>query len=268
MSNFKLCPGDPLVNTLRSVFKANIIRIPRKRVQPLTVMARKGRNVKVLGDLQALLLDDKPLNLSVLQEPMSPIEGNRSQQVDFGFGVKILEGYLSAFGLPAGGVTQAFSKVKSVSFGFEAMQEVYVDPLRIGRELTERQIDVKNPALNVFSKDDDYELLVVDTVYASNAFSLHFDGQTTNDLEVDVPALEGLLELSDVKLKVDLKNKRAIEFKGKDMMSFAFTCVRMYLDWEKSCILAIDPHSDYVMLEKSALERPVVAEEPEMLDLE
>ncbi len=39
MPLFKLCSDDQLVNTLQRVFKANIVRIPETRIQPLCVIA-------------------------------------------------------------------------------------------------------------------------------------------------------------------------------------------------------------------------------------
>lgn len=266
--NFKLCPGDPLVDTLRTVFKANIIRIPRNRIQPLTVLARKGKQLQVLGQLQEMLADEEPLDLQPEQAPVSPIEGNRSSAVDFGFGVKILEGYLKGFGMPAAGVSQAFSKVKSVRFGFEAMQEVFISPLHIGRKLTDRKINMRNPALQVFLQDEDYELLIVDTVYASQSFTLHLEGETSNDLKIDLPSLEGVVTAEDVGTKMQWKNERVLEFKGPEMLSFAFSCVRMYLDKEGACISAINPHKDYMVLERTMPEKQTLGEEPAMIDLE
>src|SRR5436189_4508932 len=55
-----LCSGDPVVDTLRDVFDANILRIPEERFQPLTVLAAHGETVSFRGALAPLIAGAAP----------------------------------------------------------------------------------------------------------------------------------------------------------------------------------------------------------------
>ena len=91
MALLKLCDNDPLVKTLREVFRANIIRIPEEKIRPLCVVAARDGKLAYRGRL-ADLIPGEP-TIATLQEAATgctacPLYRNSTQTV-FGEGPEL-----------------------------------------------------------------------------------------------------------------------------------------------------------------------------------
>ena len=267
MPAFKLCPDDPLVKTLRKVFKANIVRIPRKKVQPLSVIGRKGNSLKFLGSLKDVLDGSPDLGLETSIEPMAEISGNKSRTVEFNFGVKILEGFLQGFGLSSPSVSEAFKGTQQISFGFPEMQDIYVEALQIGQAIAGKKLHKNNPVLAPYYAGD-AELLVVDAVMAGKNFTVSLDKTVDSDTDVSIGTIGEILEVDDTSVKIDKTSKKEIKFEGDEYLTFAFTCLRLEIDPATDTIISVDTGDKDMVLEKNAPEKVVIEDNEAMLDIE
>ncbi|MCB0707398.1 MAG: hypothetical protein KDC34_18905 [Saprospiraceae bacterium] len=268
MASFRLCPGDPLVNALQKAFKANIVRIPGKKIQPLAVIGRRGSQLKYLGSLHDLLVDSPDLGLTPSVEPMAQVSGNHSRSVDFNFGVSVLEGFLQGFGLSTPGVKEAFKGTKDISFGFPEMQEHYVEALPMGRAIGGKILDKTNPVLAPYYTDPEAQLLVVDSIIAGKNFTVKIEKTVDSETDVSLGSIGQALQIDDTKIKVETKSGNEIKFEGEDYLTFAFTCLRMKIDADSNTIISVDASNDKLVLEKSAPERIVVEDEPAMIEVD
>ncbi|MBR9919339.1 MAG: hypothetical protein GYB31_00775 [Bacteroidetes bacterium] len=268
MASFKLCPGDPLVNALQKAFKANIVRIPRKKIQPLSVIGRRGSQLKYLGSLHDLLVDSPDLGLDALTEPMAEISGNRSRSVDFNFGVQVLEGFLQGFGLSSPSVKEAFKGTKELSFGFPQMQSYYVEPLQIGKAIAGKKLEKLNPVLAPYYNDAEAELLVVDSVFAGKDFTVKIDKTVDSETDVSLGTIGQALQVDDTKLKVQSTSNREVKFEGEDYLTFAFTCLKMKIDSGSDTIISVDAGDKDLVLESAKPKRVVVEDDPAMVEME
>jgi hypothetical protein len=248
---FGLCNGDPLVKTLRDVFGANIVRVPEERIRPVSALAVHDGKCVFRGDLSALLEGAVPPELSPLPahtSTMAELSGKRSRSVDLDLGLKILEGFLGAFGIPSAGVTTSFKGAKEVSFSFGNVQRLWIDNNLLGRALTGHKVSAQNPAAAIYFGDDPWKLVAVDSVIASSNFTISVDRSSSKDFQLDVPAIEKVVGEAKVGVKVSSTASTQLTFKGREHLTFAFTAVRLYLDADRR-IASIPPESNLFMLD-------------------
>lgn len=234
MAWLKLCDNDPLINTLRGVFHANIIRIPEEKIQPLCVIAERDGKLAYRGRLSDLIagasvpaLVDPPVQTST----MADVAGKRSRQVDLKLGLEILDGFLRGFGIPAAAnIGTHLSAASHVSFTFSEVQRRYCDPSKIGQLLAGKALDRNNPVVASLIGEHPWECMLIDSVITSRDFTLHVDQTSKQELHLDVPAIEQIMSKAKLDVQVSSSSSRSLTFKGPKPLAFAFTCERLILD--------------------------------------
>jgi hypothetical protein len=218
---------DPVVNTLRGVFGANIVRVPESRIQPLVVIARRGDRQSYRGKLAELFSGDFPA-LRTETSAMAELSGKRTRQVDAQLGLQILSGFLSGLGIPGGSIDSQFSKAQEVSFTFGNVERHYVDPTRIGNSLDGKLLDKQKPAVAMFFGDNPWDLLVVDSIIVSNSFTISVDRTTDASATLDIPAIQKAVGDVKADVKVSSATNLDVSFSGVQQLTFAFTCQRVF----------------------------------------
>ena len=123
-----LCRGDTVIDTLRNVFHANIVKIPESRIQPLVIAAAARDRTSFRGAILPLLR--KPTgytNPQVLESKMPSISGTKTRAVSLDLGLEVLGDSLQGFGVPSAGLSAAFQGAKKVSFSFDQVIRYFVD---------------------------------------------------------------------------------------------------------------------------------------------
>ena len=165
MGWLKLCDDDPLVKTMSQVFRANIIRVPEARLQPLSVLAARDGRLAYRGKLADLVAGEVVAELvtpAFETGTMADVSGKRSRKISVELGLDILKGFLSGFGVPAAaGLAEQFSGASEVSFSFSQVRRVYIDPARLGRLLAGRTLDRSNAVVSAFLQEDPWECLTL-----------------------------------------------------------------------------------------------------------
>jgi hypothetical protein len=253
MSFLNLCP-DPLIKTLREVFGANIIRVPEERIQPLCVIASKENRSKFRGALAPLVSGQPELVFSstdIISSQMADVSGRRSRKVSLDLGLQILDGFLQGFGIPSAGISSKFEGASEVSFSFKNVKRYYVDNNWLGRMLSGRIIDKNNPAAEIFFRDDPYSFLVIDSVITSSDFSISVEKTSNKDFKIDVPVIQTLVAQASAEVKVSTSSGYDLIFQGTKNLSFAFSCVQLYLN-QTGKITSMPPEFD-IVLERNLL---------------
>ncbi|HET9983362.1 MAG TPA: hypothetical protein VFQ38_07235 [Longimicrobiales bacterium] len=237
-----LCTNDPLVTTLRDVFGANIVRVPEERIRPVTVLASHGRKTAFRGALAPLLAGGGPVDVPVAKSGVANLSGRRSISVQLDLGLKILGGFLKALQLPAAGIDAQFEGACKVSFQFQDVKRFFVDTGVLGQRLGGRIVDRGNPATSIFFEDD-WTFLVVDSVITSSDFAIHVDEATKAGFAIDLPAVQQIVSGVNAGVQVASASGRDLAFKGDRQLTFAFTCVRLFLNADGR-ITAMPPADD------------------------
>lgn len=270
MSFLKLCDNDPLVSTLTEVFRANIIRVPEERMQPLRVIAARkgklayrGRLADLISGADAQALDAIQLESSL----MADVSGKRSRKVDAKLGLDILDGFLRGFGLPvAAGIREQFTGATLVSFSFSKVARRYVDAARVGKLLAGRSLDVANPVVAGFVQDDPWDCLLIDSVITSQDFSIAVERSGSSGFEINVPAIQQVLSKAETKVRVASTSSHSLTFHGDIPLAFAFSCQRLILDTEGHIVQMPSDTRIHTFGRGDASSQVLLTDQPAMLD--
>jgi hypothetical protein len=237
-----LCQGDPLLKTLRETFGQNIIRVPEQRYEPLTVLAADRDETYFRGSLSAIVLGDAFAidPLLIASSVMARISGRRTRAVDIDLGLKILEGFLSGFGVPPAGITTKFSGASKVSYMFQDVHREWADINSVGRILKGRIIDKENPAAAIFFGPQAYDFLILDSVITSSNFTISVERAKNTGFKLDIPAIQKIVNDSGTAVTLVSSTGLDLTFKGDKQLAFAFSCVRFALS-EEGAIEALVP---------------------------
>lgn len=227
-----LCSNDPIVSTLQSVFHANIVEIPEERIRPLYVVANLGnKTTSFRGAISALLKSpttykDPPVQQSL----MANISGSKTRQVDLKFGLQILGNFLNAFGVPSINVNAAFTGATKVSFSFNKVIRYWVDDGVLGGDLIGSVVDSNNPAAAIYFGPQKYNCYILDSSITSSDFTISVDQSSRGNFQIDVPAIQQIVQKANVQLAVSSSSTTSISFTGQKQLGFAFSCVSASLD--------------------------------------
>ena len=187
MPILNLCP-DPIIKTLRSVFKANIVRIPERRIQPITTIIKNGKNQRFWGELSALVEGDLLQAQEAIETSrMADVSGKQSKGVELALGLQIMDGFLRGFSLPSAGIQSQFKGAKTVSFSFKEVERKYIQPAILGGLLTGHALDASNTANDAFFKNQ-ANLFIIDSIITSKDFSINVEQSNSKDFKLDIPA--------------------------------------------------------------------------------
>jgi len=239
MSFLRLCDDDPLLSTLRDVFDCHPIGVPDERVLPLTVVASDGSKSRFRGALSPLLVGAPVMDVPIAFADMSNLSLKRTNAIKTDLGLKILEGFLSGFGLPSAGIKASFSGATKLSFAFKEVRRQYIDVNLLGRRLATQRLDLKNPAASIFGEGG-YEFLLLDSVIQSRDFMLSVESNAGARFSVDIPALQEIVQKADAGISIDGSTQKEVFFRGPKHLTFAFACVRLFVD-ANGTITALPP---------------------------
>lgn len=230
MPYLALCRDDPLLNLIHDTFGASLIRVPDSRVQPLTVVAQRGRRACFRGTLAPLVAGPPLPELPLIHSQLADIAGRRSRWLKLDLGLALLSGLLGGLGLPAAGVGTALQGVRALAFAFPEVERTAVDINELGRTLTGRTLDSANPAAAVFLREPRHRLLVIDAVLISSGVVVHLARSRDQSLNINLAGLEALT--SGVSGRIGLRpgSSDQLLIEGARGVPFAFSCVRLDFD--------------------------------------
>jgi len=128
----KLCRKDPLLTLIFDRYRAHPLRVPQKRVAPLSVFFKLSSDqIKWIGQLPELVDEATRAELEDMdsyESALADVVAQHSSEIDTSLGLDILGGFLAAFGaascLPA--IHVQFGNVKKLSFAInDACQTGY-----------------------------------------------------------------------------------------------------------------------------------------------
>ncbi len=225
----KLCP-DPVVQRLREVFEANILKVPEERFLPLVTIFRANRKNRYWGDLSQIVEGDVlDLYETISQSRMSDVSGKISRSTNVAVGLKILEGFLKGFGLPATSIAAQFAGASKVAFSFKNVVRHYIAPASMVEFLNGTPLDTNRSDVQQVIGGE-AQLYVIDSIITSSDFSIHVTASNSNNLNLDIPAIQGLVAQSNTAINVQKETDTALTFQGDKGLTFAFTCLLLQID--------------------------------------
>ncbi|MDX2304573.1 MAG: hypothetical protein NW226_17325 [Microscillaceae bacterium] len=234
MAFFRLCKGEDILEVLREVFRANIVRIPQAGIRPLGLIIQKDQKTRIWGDLRDILVGNAAENLSEYRlfqmEQIPDLSGRKSRGVDFELGSEILAGFLKGFSLPAAEINTHLKGSYKYQFSFKGVDRLYVSPSALGKALLGVQIDKYNPAAKIFFGDHPARLFVIDSVIRSTNFAVHLEASQETKIKLEADKIQAVLDALKSEIKIKSESEQSIAFEGKEAMAFAFTCLQIVTD--------------------------------------
>ena len=223
MLSIKLCKKDPIITELRNTYKANIVKIPETRIQPLTTIAKKNQKIQFWGNLIDLLDDSSIPEITKDVSDMAEVSGRKTQSVESDIGIDILQGFLGGFGIQSGKLALNLKSTKEISFRFDGAKRFYIAPSRLGSLITNKKLHSTNPATQMFLNQE-AELYIIDSIIASNNFTVSVEKVKNNNFKLDLPAIKSDIANLNSNIKVSSSTGLDISFQGEKIPYLCLYC--------------------------------------------
>lgn len=224
---------------LRNTFHATPVTPPESTIQPLFVLSRTDGKISRRGDLKFLFPKKyhKALNLEFSHNRVADTALQRTQKVDIGMGVQIMGALLQGFQIDTAPVTAALRGAKEISFSFTNIERVSVDVNELGAVLSGKHLDLQNASAKIFlGTESPSEMLLVTDVLSSNMMAINTESTNSQDFKINLDALESAIASADLKVKVKKQQNQSIVFQGEAALTFAFSCIRVYVDGQTGAL--------------------------------
>ena len=105
---------DPSVTFLNK-FGYNVVKLPRVGIEPLDVIGIDD-TTQWLGPLSSVWQSSVPAPEPSAPRPAAPVNGQKTDKLEIGFGLQILSNALAAFGAAAPSLDVAYKRARKVQF--------------------------------------------------------------------------------------------------------------------------------------------------------
>jgi hypothetical protein len=210
---------DPSVTFLNK-FGYNVVKLPRVGIEPLDVIGI-DTTTQWLGPLNSVWKSSIAVPVPNAPRLAGPVNGQKTDRLDLGFGLQILSNALAAFGAAAPSLDLAYKQARSVQFSYTNVTSTVVSPLEAGNYLSAGTLNTSNPVVeHYFMQPDSQAFLIVD-VLKSNSITVTALDEHGVEVGVDVPAIEGIVGAS-VKVKPGGTSSGTITYTGQEPVTFGF----------------------------------------------
>ena len=210
---------DPSVTYLNK-FGYNVVKVPRVGIEPMDVVG-KDETTQWLGPLRAVWTSTVAEPVVSPPRPAVQVIGQKTDQFDLSFGVKILANALAAFGATVPSVDFAFKHASKVQFSYTGVTSVAVAPLDAGNYLTSGKLNSDNPVVqHYFTGQESQAFLIVD-VLKSNSITVTATDDHGAEVSIDIPAIQGVVG-ANVTVKPSDASNGTLTFSGPQPVTFGF----------------------------------------------
>jgi hypothetical protein len=207
----------------------NVVRVPRKGIEPLDVLGRDRSGIALLGRLDQVWTSKNAIPTVGAPQPATNVNGQRTSELSPSLGIQVLSNVLKAIGAEVPELSFAFKRAKKLQFAFDNVTSTTVVPLEVGRFLAAGDIDAKNPVIDHYFTDQDSEAFVITEVLKSDQVSLVALDEANNKLTIDVPSIKQVVG-AKVEVSSVGSDSTEIKFKGVDAVTFGFKAFSIAYD--------------------------------------
>lgn len=210
---------DPSVTFLNR-FGYNVIKLPRAGIEPLDIIGRDD-TTQWLGPLASVWQSTVATPVPSAPRPAAPINGQKTDQMQVGFGLKILANALAAFGATVPTLDTTFSRARKVQFSYSNVTSTVVAPLEAGNYLAAGALNTANPVVTHYFTDEDTQAFLIVDVLKSDTLSVTASDEHGVEVGLDVPAIQALVG-ANVKVKASGSSTSTLSFTGPQPVTFGF----------------------------------------------
>jgi hypothetical protein len=207
----------------------NVIRLPRKGIGPLDVLGRDGRSLERLGSLNQLWNSRRSIPEVGGAQPVSHINGQKTNEMSLSIGLKFLSSILGAMGAKVPELSTVYNQANSIEFGFGNVMCRSVAPLEIGAYLAEGDLKASNPIIERYLIDDDTEAFVISETLESNEITVSAKNSKGDTIAVAAPLIQNVIG-GDISVALKASGAPGLTYAGKEMITFGFKAFAIAFD--------------------------------------
>ncbi len=211
---------DPALSYLNSQ-GYNVVRLPRKGIEPLDVLGKDGCHMERLGRLLKIWRSDAKTPQVSVPQPAVGINGRQTAQLKTSIGLKLLGDILEGLGATRLALNAAYAKASSVQIVFADVEVVSIDPFDIGNYLASGDLDTRNPFVTRYFEDDDTNVYVIFETLRSRKIVVIAKNDSGHEIAPHISDLANLVE-GDVTISRDSQQKNRISYAGSQPLTFGF----------------------------------------------
>lgn len=211
--------NDPSITFLNK-FGYNVVRLPRKDISPMDVLGKRD-SVERLGRLSAIWKTAAAEPAVSAPQPVSDVEGQKSQDLELSIGLKVLENALKGLGAAVPSLNFAFKQARKVQFTYTNVTSASVEPLDVGNYLASGDLNTNNAAVAPYFLDEDAHAFLIVDVLRSDSISVTAKSESGVETTLDVPAIQGVVGVN-IGVKPGSAGSSTITFKGPEPITFGF----------------------------------------------
>jgi hypothetical protein len=210
---------DPSVTFLNK-FGYNVVKLPRVGIEPLDVIGM-DETTQWLGPLSAVWKSSVPTPEPSPPRRAAPVNGQKTDQLDLSFGLKILGNSLAAFGASVPSLDVAYQRARKIQFSYSNVTSTVVSPLEAGNYLTGGTLNSENPVVKHYFMEPDSQAFLILDVLKSNSITVVATDEHGTEVGIDVPAIQGVVG-AGVKVKPSGASNSTITYSGGKPVTFGF----------------------------------------------
>jgi len=218
---------DPSVTFLNR-FGYNVVKLPRAGIEPLDLIGRDD-TTQWLGPLASVWASNVATPPPSAPRPAAPVNGQKTDQLQVGFGLKILANALAAFGATVPSLDFAFTRARKVQFSYTNVTSTVVSPLEAGNYLAAGKLNTANPVVTHYLTGEDAQAFLILDVLKSDSLTVTASDEQGGEIGLDVPAIQGLVG-ANVKVKPSSASNSTLTFTGQAPVTFGFVVSEIEFD--------------------------------------
>jgi hypothetical protein len=229
---------DPSVTFLNK-FGYNVVKLPRVGIEPLDVIGRDETS-QWLGPLAKVWKSEVAPPAPGAPRPAVAIDGQKTDQLDFSFGLKILANALAAFGATVPSLDFAYSRARKVQFAYTNVTSTIIAPFDAGEFLAKGALSSDNPVVEHYFLDPESQAFLILDVLKSDSLTVTASDEHGVGVDVDVPAIQGVVG-AKVGVKKSGGSSSTITYTGQVPVTFGFIVDEIDFDGTKWKLSGVVP---------------------------
>ena len=210
---------DPSITFLNK-FGYNVIRLPRKGIEPLDVIGR-DQAMQWLGPLAKVWTSASPEPQPGPPQPAAAVNGQRTDALELSFGLSILANTLAAFGASAPSLNTAYKNAHAVQFTYTNVTSTSVSPFDAGNYLASGMLRTDNPVVKNYFGDGKVSAYLILEVLKADSITVTASDSHGEEVGIDLPHIEGIMD-AKIGVKPSSSANSTVTFTGPAPVTFGF----------------------------------------------
>lgn len=213
----------------------NVVRVPRKGINPLDVLGRDGRSFERLGRLSQIWNSSVPVPEERPPEFAAAVTGQKTNEMTASIGMKLLYGILGSLGAAVPKLDFAFSNADSIQFTFGDVTVRGVDAFAVGSYLGNGDLSGEGPIFEQYFENDEAQTYVITEVLEAKSISVAAKDKRAGKIDMELPVIKQAVGAS-LNVTRASEGSGGVTFSGSEPVVFGFKVFNIAFDgkWRMS----------------------------------